>query len=86
MRNDRRPDTAEMTLALLAWRYAAGELPPDLAAEFETAKVDSRGDGAAAAAGRDDPARRAAGVADGLVWRRPVPGIRDDHREVGAHA
>jgi flavin-dependent dehydrogenase len=37
------------------------------AAEFETAKVDSRGDGAAAAAGRDDPARRAAGVADGDI-------------------
>jgi anti-sigma factor RsiW len=34
MRNDRRPDTAEMTLSLLAWRYAAGELPPDQAAAF----------------------------------------------------
>src|SRR5688572_17150828 len=35
MRNDGRPDTAEMTLALRAWRYAAGELPPAEAAAFD---------------------------------------------------
>ena len=34
MRSDGRPDTAEMTLALRAWRYAAGELPPAEAAAF----------------------------------------------------